>query len=113
MRPATACLPHHQNAPTQSAAAGELRHTLLRVTETSPALSSLTTREKQCLCLCAEGKSYWESGVILGISERTVSYHMEAVRSKSRGCHQCPRCCPHLDGSRRNVEGVRPIGGSR
>ena len=86
MRPATARLPRHQNvrevSPAQLAAGGELCHTLLRLTETSPALSSLTAREMQCLCLCAEGKSYWESGVILGISERTVSYHMEAMRSK-------------------------------
>ena len=44
--------------------------------------ATLTDRECECLCLCAEGKSYWESGVILGITERTVSFHMEAVRSK-------------------------------
>jgi DNA-binding CsgD family transcriptional regulator len=86
MRSATARLPHHQNvreaSPAQPSAGGELRNTLLRLTEATRALSSLTAREMQCLCLCAEGKSYWESGVILGISERTVSYHMEAVRSK-------------------------------
>lgn len=43
---------------------------------------SLTSREIECLCWCAEGKSYWETGSILGISERTVSFHMERVRSK-------------------------------
>ena len=60
----------------------ELYRTLLRLAESLAAPPSLTGREIQCLCLCAEGKSYWESGVILGISERTVSYHMEAVRLK-------------------------------
>ena len=43
---------------------------------------SLTRREAECLGWCAEGKSYWETAVILGISERTVSFHMEAVRAK-------------------------------
>jgi LuxR family transcriptional regulator, quorum-sensing system regulator SinR len=43
---------------------------------------SLTRRERECLGWCAEGKSYWETAVILGISERTVSFHMEAVRAK-------------------------------
>ena len=57
----------------------------LRVVET-PQLDgmvpSLTRREGECLGWCAEGKSYWETAVILGISERTVSFHMEAVRGK-------------------------------
>jgi DNA-binding CsgD family transcriptional regulator len=44
--------------------------------------ATLTDRECECLCLCAEGKSYWEAGVIIGITGRTVSFHMEAVRSK-------------------------------
>ena len=43
---------------------------------------ALTRRELECLGWCADGKSYWETAVILGISERTVSFHMEAVRSK-------------------------------
>ena len=42
----------------------------------------LTRRELECLGWCADGKSYWETAVILGISERTVSFHMEAVRGK-------------------------------
>ena len=44
----------------------------------------LTRRELECVGWCADGKSYWETAVILGISERTVSFHMEAVRSKLR-----------------------------
>jgi DNA-binding CsgD family transcriptional regulator len=58
----------------------------LRVVETGPPPSArpppLTRRELQCLGWCADGKSYWETAVILGISERTVSFHMEAVRGK-------------------------------
>jgi DNA-binding CsgD family transcriptional regulator len=58
----------------------------LLVVELSPqpdgTVPTLTRRERECLCWCAEGKSYWETAVILGISERTVSFHMEAVRGK-------------------------------
>ena len=58
----------------------------LRVVETLPPeptdLPPLTPRELECLGWCADGKSYWETAVILGISERTVSFHMEAVRGK-------------------------------
>ncbi len=58
----------------------------LRMVEMPPAASdavpALTRRERQCLSWCAEGKSYWETAVILGITERTVSFHMEAVRGK-------------------------------
>jgi DNA-binding CsgD family transcriptional regulator len=58
----------------------------LRVVEMPPqpdgTVLSLTRREGECLGWCAEGKSYWETAVILGISERTVSFHMEAVRGK-------------------------------
>jgi len=57
----------------------------LRVVETplpEARFPSLTRREIECLGWCAEGKSYWETAVILGISERTVSFHMEAVRTK-------------------------------
>jgi DNA-binding CsgD family transcriptional regulator len=58
----------------------------LRVVAMPPLLDgtvpSLTRREGECLGWCAEGKSYWETAVILGIAERTVSFHMEAVRAK-------------------------------
>ena len=71
---------------TVDAAGGETQwQAPLRVVETPlPASRSptLTRREIECLGWCAEGKSYWETAVILGISERTVSFHMEAVRAK-------------------------------
>jgi DNA-binding CsgD family transcriptional regulator len=91
-----------RSARHKLAAGGELRRTLLRLKEASPALSSLTAREMQYLRLCAEGKSYWESGVILGISQRTVSYHMEAVRSKlgaATNAHAVALICTSLVGT--------------
>jgi len=42
----------------------------------------LTERELECLKWCTVGKSYWETSVILGISERTVNFHMTTVRQK-------------------------------
>ena len=78
-----------RNRPFHSADTGAktaLRPPLLRMIVTpapaAPRLSPLTRREIECLNWCADGKSYWETAVILGISERTVSFHMEAVRGK-------------------------------
>ena len=72
---------------TGGAGAGDpgRRHPSLRVVVTplpDGTVPALTRREGECLGWCAEGKSYWETAVILGISERTVSFHMEAVRGK-------------------------------
>lgn len=43
---------------------------------------NLTRREKECLHLVAEGKSSWSIGVILGISENTVNFHIKNVCRK-------------------------------
>lgn len=45
-------------------------------------LRALSPRELECLKWCALGKTYWETGAILGISERTVDFHMTSVREK-------------------------------
>lgn len=42
----------------------------------------LTRREQETLRWTAAGKSYWETSVILGISERTVRYFMANARTK-------------------------------
>ncbi len=42
----------------------------------------LSSRERECLEWCAAGKSYWETSVILDISERTVNFHMTSARRK-------------------------------
>lgn len=42
----------------------------------------LTRRERETLAWIAAGKSYWETAVILGISERTIRYFMANARHK-------------------------------
>lgn len=42
----------------------------------------LSGRERECLQWIAAGKSDWEIGVILSISEKTVSTHVERVKQK-------------------------------
>lgn len=37
----------------------------------------LTEREKDCLLWTADGKTSWETAKILGVSERTVKYHLQ------------------------------------
>lgn len=43
---------------------------------------SLTPRERECLLWTAAGKSAWQTAQILGISYRTVYFHLANVRSK-------------------------------
>jgi DNA-binding CsgD family transcriptional regulator len=43
---------------------------------------ALTAREREVIKWTSEGKSSWEIGVILGISERTVKYHVNNIKSK-------------------------------
>lgn len=43
---------------------------------------SLTDREFECLKWVAEGKSDWEIGQILSISQKTVNYHIENAKRK-------------------------------
>lgn len=42
----------------------------------------LTNREKECLCWTLKGKTAWEIGVILGISQSTVVTHLNNGREK-------------------------------
>jgi DNA-binding CsgD family transcriptional regulator len=44
--------------------------------------SPITLREADCLLWTARGKSAWETAVILGVSERTVNFHVENARRK-------------------------------
>lgn len=46
----------------------------------------LTQRERECLLWAAEGKTAWETAQILGISERTVIFHLQNVGEKL-GCN--------------------------
>lgn len=51
----------------------------------APEQSSLSTREKECLFWVSEGKTSWEIAQILGITERTVNFHLNNAIRKS-GC---------------------------
>ncbi len=42
----------------------------------------LTPRERECLQWCANGKSSWEIGVILSISEHGASFHLKNAMAK-------------------------------
>lgn len=44
-----------------------------------PLAISLPPREIQCLDWCSQGKTNWEIGRILGISERTVEHHIASA----------------------------------
>ncbi len=45
-------------------------------------IESLSAREKDCLYWVSEGKTDGAIGIILGISERTVRFHMNNVKLK-------------------------------
>ncbi|APO70360.1 LuxR family transcriptional regulator protein (plasmid) [Rhizobium gallicum] len=45
-------------------------------------LPNLSLREKECLLWVARGKSSWDIGVILGISENTVNFHVKNIMRK-------------------------------
>lgn len=53
--------------PTRPARTGEL---------------ALSAREREILCWTQDGKTYWEIGQIVGISQRTVKYHFERIKAK-------------------------------
>jgi LuxR family quorum-sensing system transcriptional regulator CciR len=59
-----------------------LNHSSGRVGQDSTRISELTQRETQCLDLVAEGKSSWSIGLILGISENTVNFHLKNACKK-------------------------------
>ena len=42
----------------------------------------LSVRELECLRWAAEGKSSWDTGVILKISENTVTFHIKNAMNK-------------------------------
>lgn len=48
--------------------------------EISP--SALTPQELECLRWCKDGKTNWEIGEILRISEKTVEFHLTNVMKK-------------------------------
>ncbi|MDC8014073.1 LuxR family transcriptional regulator [Tahibacter soli] len=51
-------------------------------TTTLPPPPHLTARELECLHWAAEGKTSWEIGRVLGVSERTVVFHLQNAAHK-------------------------------
>jgi len=43
---------------------------------------SLTLKERECLRWCKEGKTNWEIGEIMSISEKTVEFHLSNTIKK-------------------------------
>lgn len=50
--------------------------------EAAPPTSALTSREKEVLHWTAQGKGCWETGLIVGCSERTVKFHLQNIYRK-------------------------------
>jgi DNA-binding CsgD family transcriptional regulator len=47
-----------------------------------PISATLSEREREVLCWVQQGKTYWEIAQIIGISERTVKYHLSRIKSR-------------------------------
>jgi len=51
-------------------------------------MQALTARELDCLRWVALGKTSWETGTIMGLTERTVNFHMARVCDKLGVCRR-------------------------
>lgn len=49
-------------------------------------VASLSWREREVIYWVGRGKTYFESSVILGISERTIKFHMHNIKNKLEVC---------------------------
>ncbi|MGI9304335.1 MAG: LuxR family transcriptional regulator [Gammaproteobacteria bacterium] len=71
--------------PLAHAVAGHIHEAVRRVfdAEVLPVGNvELTNREKECLLWAAEGKTTWETSQILGVSKRTIIFHLENAARK-------------------------------
>lgn len=59
-----------------------IHQAILRLESNRVEPPALSPRERECLLWIAEGKTYWECAVILGLSEHTVRCYLESVRLK-------------------------------
>jgi DNA-binding CsgD family transcriptional regulator len=60
---------------------------------------ALSPREYQCLEWSAAGKSAWDIGCILGVSRRTVGFHLDNARAKL-GVHSIRQAVARLAASK-------------
>jgi len=54
----------------------------LRLNIENSEIKPLTPKEKESLFWACEGKTAWETSQIMGVSERTVNFHMSSVTAK-------------------------------
>ena len=59
-----------------------LHQAILRLEGQTMEQAKLSPRERECLLWVAEGKTAWETAVILGLSEHTVRCYLESARHK-------------------------------
>ena len=55
---------------------------IMEVPQTNASVPTLSPRQRQCLELAGQGKTDWEIGVILGISQNTVHTHIESAKRR-------------------------------
>ena len=76
-----------ENVPLLSFCASYIFNSALQLIKSRPDLmkhlAELSDREKECLFWASEGKTSWEIATILGISERTVNFHLNQVTNKT------------------------------
>ncbi|MCE9687100.1 LuxR family transcriptional regulator [Shewanella sp. AS16] len=58
------------------------RYLLIELSNTPSAKTELTKRELECLFWACEGKTAWEIAQIVGISERTILFHLNNSTTK-------------------------------
>ena len=72
--------------PAQTSAEPDRAPTLPPVAERNPdepaEVKELSAREREVLCWAQQGKTYWEIGCILGITQRTVKFHIQRIKAK-------------------------------
>jgi DNA-binding CsgD family transcriptional regulator len=65
-----------------NALAAQFHVALSQFGQTPDAIIELSQRERDCLAWTAQGKSSWDIGMILNISENTVNFHIKNVMRK-------------------------------
>ncbi|QFI56327.1 helix-turn-helix transcriptional regulator [Aeromonas simiae] len=77
----------YENVPKISFCSGYIFSSALEVIKRRPDIAppsvSLSGRERECLYWASEGKTSWEIATILGITERTVNFHLNQVTTKT------------------------------
>jgi len=89
LRASCSVIPDHGHIEREHYIAVELLATYLYIFATRSRIRmpdatprQLTSRERQCLALVAQGKADWAIARLLGLSESTVHYHVERVKQR-------------------------------